>query len=622
MKPRTFSLAVPRAFVAAAIVVLCCSAVTWAAVVQPDDMFFAPSSMVTGFFPEQPMTGDGVTSPWTADWTVTDIEGMDPARVDIAFTGIEILPVLVPNPSPLSIEGEYTTLDLGNITVHNYRSFFLAAPGIDIEDPDTDYVADVSSEHVRFQAVASSIYAVRLRTQSRPAPGAAYEQVDYLFTQRCGDDYLDEPASQPASVSRKIDINASDIYIVSQGESTPAAQKAPDSAWAILTTTPNRPGVVTRANTLEKAIDDICRESLLQHKRVSVTLIGHGNPGLFQLGNETISNSPGATMTPLQFQDRIDQCADDVTFLSCNTAEGPAGNAFLRDMAASLEKGAGAWNETMTASPPVLIFGVRFWPGYFDVEATAVQTKLSHCVVAADGAQCSDGDPCTTGEICTSGMCQGGVLRDADSDGHVDMACGGDDCCDGDSAVYPGAAQVCDGRNNDCMAAGWPAVAGTNECDDDGDLRTECGGDCDDADSGVHPGAAEICDGTDDNCDDQIDEDADGVDSDGDGVRNACDNCPTYANPGQDPVPFQTIRAPTKTSFTWTTPASIDFVRGRLKAAGAANDVRELGTFTGTLITFGSATGVTSIAMGASPVFGDAALCANVAETPTSLSLV
>ena len=49
----------------------------------------------------------------------------------------------------------------------------------------------------------------------------------------------------------------------------------------------------------------------------------------------------------------------------------------------------------------------------------------------------------------------------------------------------------------------------------------------------VKPGAAETCNGIDDDCDSLIDEDASGVDSDGDGIRNACDNCRFSANASQ-----------------------------------------------------------------------------------------
>lgn len=75
---------------------------------------------------------------------------------------------------------------------------------------------------------------------------------------------------------------------------------------------------------------------------------------------------------------------------------------------------------------------------------------------------------------------------DGDGDGHFDVACGGDDCADGDPTTYPGAPELCDGVDNDCDDA-VPA----DEVDEDGDGVRVCAGDCDDGDPARWPGAPE-----------------------------------------------------------------------------------------------------------------------------------
>lgn len=56
------------------------------------------------------------------------------------------------------------------------------------------------------------------------------------------------------------------------------------------------------------------------------------------------------------------------------------------------------------------------------------------------------------------------------------------------------------------------------------------------------------------------------LDSDADTVINAADNCPFIANPAQVPLIFgQTVLSVSNTTFAWTTPADVRFVRGPLE---------------------------------------------------------
>jgi len=125
--------------------------------------------------------------------------------------------------------------------------------------------------------------------------------------------------------------------------------------------------------------------------------------------------------------------------------------------------------------------------------------------------------------------------RDADSDGHGDpatttLACqapdgyvaGGTDCNDGDRTMYPGAQELCDGKDNNCNGTPDEGAQSTYYRDSDGDgfgdpgaTRLACSApdgyvadnrDCNDGNRGIHPGANELCEGIDNNCSGSADE--------------------------------------------------------------------------------------------------------------------
>jgi hypothetical protein len=80
------------------------------------------------------------------------------------------------------------------------------------------------------------------------------------------------------------------------------------------------------------------------------------------------------------------------------------------------------------------------------------------------------------------------------------------DCDDDNDDIFPNAAELCDGEDNDC-----DGVQESDETDDDGDGFSECGyselaanvgkEDCDDADPEIYPEAVDLCDGKDNDCD-------------------------------------------------------------------------------------------------------------------------
>jgi len=99
------------------------------------------------------------------------------------------------------------------------------------------------------------------------------------------------------------------------------------------------------------------------------------------------------------------------------------------------------------------------------------------------------------------------VALDEDNDGY--NACV--DCNDRNPAINPGAAELCDGVDNNCNGQVDESCATCTDADQDGYFAqgSQCGTlpDCDDTRASVYPGAPELCfDGIDNNCNGQVDE--------------------------------------------------------------------------------------------------------------------
>ena len=193
-------------------------------------------------------------------------------------------------------------------------------------------------------------------------------------------------------------------------------------------------------------------------------------------------------------------------------------------------------------------------------------TGLTNCTAKSPSAEVCNGlDDNCDGAVDEPGAAQCTVFwQDTDKDGFGNSPqTGGDnqclckaselyssasptDCDDTNGQVKPGAAEICDGIDNDCNGK-------TDEtCDEDKDGYCDAtavivgktkackyvGADCDDGNPKIHPGQPEVCGNSiDDDCDGTTDQGVDGVgcdlfyeDGDKDGVGTFANVCACAAN--------------------------------------------------------------------------------------------
>jgi hypothetical protein len=210
--------------------------------------------------------------------------------------------------------------------------------------------------------------------------------------------------------------------------------------------------------------------------------------------------------------------------------------------------GSGGWLPCGTGTLPKSYEPVELTCDGLDNDCDGVTDSIDvdqdgHIAIACGGDDCDDLNPLSypgAPEFCGDGAdndCNGTAEdKDADGDGHIDMACGGDDCNDNSKLAKPGLVEVCgDGLDNDCDGS-----IDNKDVDQDLFLDPDCGGtDCNDNEKSVHPGAQELCDGLDNDCNQVIDD----KDNDGDGFIDEacpdgtdCNDEQFTVNPGADEV--------------------------------------------------------------------------------------
>jgi len=204
-----------------------------------------------------------------------------------------------------------------------------------------------------------------------------------------------------------------------------------------------------------------------------------------------------------------------------------------------------------------------YWPdsdgdGFGDASAAPLSECAQPAGYVADNTDCDDhanavhpGAAETTCDA-TDNDCDPTTLDDPDGDGDGAGVC--TDCNDGESAMFPGNPEICDGLDNDCNGPVddgllfidyWPDTDGDGYGDASGSPVNACAQpaghvadntDCNDADFDVNPGATETtCDSIDNDCDPATLDAPDG-DDDGATVCTDCNDAEPAMFPGNPEI--------------------------------------------------------------------------------------
>jgi hypothetical protein len=352
-----------------------------AALVPYDDLFLPPSLIQDDLYPFHELN---VAS--SQVYTSSEIGG--------SLLGVRILPLLVPNPSPSSLQGEYTDAQLANISQANYTSYFAALPGV-------HYFADLTPDEITIDYGAAGSYFVEIRAESGGTEFTKlyYDQVDDAI----GQNPAAGVARDRVGVGRQMAPNHapnSEFILVSNEALEAAPPLGPRNGYSsnALATLQSQGKNVMTADSLDDVIMKIMAESQRLGRPIDVDLVGHGTPGTIQIGNAILSAQGGA-MTPAQFGAALKGKVSTINFYSCNTGVGGAGQAFATAITnAAMINSIGAfqtftsayaprpeyaWQIVFVPRPPLPPLRTVQWlptgrtiPGYFDVGGRGIRGEL------------------------------------------------------------------------------------------------------------------------------------------------------------------------------------------------------------------------------------------------------
>ncbi|MBL7922954.1 MAG: pre-peptidase C-terminal domain-containing protein [Bacteroidia bacterium] len=150
------------------------------------------------------------------------------------------------------------------------------------------------------------------------------------------------------------------------------------------------------------------------------------------------------------------------------------------------------------------------------------------------------------------------------------------DCVDGNASIHPGAAEVCNGIDDNCNGLADDGLTFlTYYADGDGDgygnaviQQSTCSGapsgyvsnsgDCQDGNAAIYPGSVEICNGFDDNCNGIVDEGCGGC-----GTPGSINGPAQLCTPTGQIVTYSVLPVPGAFAYNWTVPAGTIITGGQ-----------------------------------------------------------
>jgi hypothetical protein len=383
-----------------------------AADIPPDQMFFIPSSLVTGTYPTIAVTDEAFGGPWTAVWTPATILAIDPGRINVQLTGIEILPVLKANPANPTSDGAYRQHEINAITIQNYQNYFHYTAGI-------DYTADLTNGVLTATIYGAGPWTFRVKTTSSPSPGAPIEHKSYVFTAMLNDMYL-LPSGAPTPpwelqrVSRvggifQFDFLAgTEVHIVSK---EPAGGDAALEGTKSILDDQGKPH--SDGASVADTVAQICAAAAANGGApVDVVLYGHGGgsstagSGRITLGGDCVGNGCGTTWC--EFGNKLKGKVKSLTLTSCNIGN----DAFsMQQLANYMGAPVSHYNCYVTVCT-----GGWFSDGYFNASATGVMKKSFGVIVVPPQAFDLDGSGMIDSNDLSELLSQWGGSGDADID--------------------------------------------------------------------------------------------------------------------------------------------------------------------------------------------------------------